>query len=71
MKNPNYLMNHSLYQIFKIILNILCKKYGERRVNPSTGIYKNKRENRIMPEIKTGYYPELLTPEANKLLGSN
>ena len=31
----------------------------------------NKIENRITFKIKTGYYPELLTPETKKLLGSN
>ena len=30
----------------------------------------NKIENRTMFKIKTGYYPELLTPETMKLLGS-
>ena len=33
-------------------------------------IYVNKIENRITFKIKTGYYPELLTPETIKLLGS-
>ena len=33
-------------------------------------IYVNKIENRITCEIKTGYYLDLLTPEAMKLLGS-
>ena len=30
----------------------------------------NKTENRIIFEIKTGYYLELLTPETMNLLGS-
>ena len=33
-------------------------------------IYINKIENRITCEIKTGYYLDLLTPEAMELLGS-
>ena len=33
-------------------------------------IYVGKIENRITFKIKTGYYPELLTPETMKLLGS-
>ena len=31
-------------------------------------IYVNKIENRIMFEIKTGYYPELLTPNKRNYL---
>ena len=54
-------MDHILYQIFKITLNI---------VNPSIRKYINKIENRITFKIKTGYYLELLTPETMKLLGS-
>ena len=38
--------------------------------NPSIKIYTNKIENRITFEIKTRYYPERLTPETMKLLGS-
>ena len=30
MKNLNYLMDHMLYQMFKIILNISLKKHGEK-----------------------------------------
>ena len=33
-------------------------------------IYVNKIENRIMFKIKTGYYPEILTPETMILLCS-
>ena len=60
MKNLNYLMDHILYQIFKIFLNIYLKKYGEKTVNPSIRIYINKIENRITFKIKTGYYLGLL-----------
>ena len=38
--------------------------------NPSVRIYVNKIENRITFKIKSGYYPELLTSETMKLLGS-
>ena len=69
MKNLNYLMDHFLSQIFKIILNNL-KKNGEKTVNSSIRLYKNKIENRITFKIKTGYYLELLTPETTELLGS-
>ena len=63
-------MGHTLYQIFKIILRISLKNYGEKTINPSIRIYVNKIENRITFKIKTGYYLELLTPETKKLLGS-
>ena len=32
MKNLNYLMDHTLYQIFKIILNIYYKSMGKRQL---------------------------------------
>ena len=63
MINLNYLMDHILYQIFKIISSILKKKLKENIHNPSMRIYVNKTENRITFKIKTGYYLELLTPE--------
>ena len=52
----NYLMNHILYEIFKIILDIKKKKHGEKSLNPSIRICINKIENRIMFKIKTGCY---------------
>ena len=55
MKNLNYLMDHILYQIFKISLKIYLKKHGEKTVNPSIRIYINKIENRITFKIETGY----------------
>ena len=48
----------------------ILKKHSESVDNPSIKIYKNKIENRITFKIKSGYYLELLTPEAMKLLGS-
>ena len=38
--------------------------------NPLIRLYVNKIENRITFKIKTGYYFELLTHEAMKLLAS-
>ena len=48
----------------------ILKKHSESVDNPSIRIYVNKIENRITFKIKNGYYPELLTPETMKLLGS-
>ena len=70
MKNFNYLMDHILYQIFEVILNIF-KKHGEKTDNPSIITYINKIENIITSKIKRGYYLKLLTPETSKLFGSN
>ena len=70
MKNLNYLMDHVLYQIFKIILNISQKKHETVTNNPSMRISINEIENRIKFKIKTGYYVKLLRPEKIKLLGS-
>ena len=64
MKSLNYLMDHILYQLFKI------KKHGEKTGNPPTRIDVNKVENRIKFKIKTGYHLEVLTPEMMKLFGS-
>ena len=77
MENLNYLMDHILYQIFKITLKILnvlkilniLEKHETVTDNPSIRIYINKIENRIKLKIKGGYYLELLTPETMKILG--
>ena len=66
----NYLIEHILHQIFKIILSISLKKHGKKIDNPSIRIYVNKVENRITFKIKTGDYLELLKPETMKFLGS-
>ena len=63
-------MGDTSYQVFKIILSIFLKKHNENIDNPSIRIYVNKIEKRITFKIKNGYYFELLTPEAMKLLGS-
>ena len=63
-------MDHILYQIFKIILNIFFKKHGEKTNNPSIWIYINKVENKVTFKIKTeNRNLETLIPEAMKLLG--
>ena len=49
---------------------IYLKKHGEKTVDSSIRLYKNKIENRITFKIKTRYYLELLTPETTELLGS-
>ena len=61
-------MDHILYLIFKITLNIYLKSMG-KTVNPWIRIYTNKIESRIMFKIKTGYYFWLLTLETMNLLG--
>ena len=51
MMNLNYLMDHILYQIFKIILNIYLKnfrerlKYYKRKLTESTKSKITKNEN--------------------------
>ena len=66
MKNLNYLINHILHQIFKIVSN--TTKQGEKTDNPPIRIYINKIENSIIFKIKAWYYLELLTSETIKLL---
>ena len=63
-------MNHILYLIFKIVVSISSKKFETVTRNPPKRIYVNKIEDRVIFESKTGYYLEVLTPEAMKLLGS-
>ena len=71
MTNLNCLMDHILYQIFKIIFNIFKKKHGQNIDNPSVKINVNKIENRITFKVKNGCSLELLTPETVKSLGRN
>ena len=56
--------------MFKIILSIFVKKKENVNNNPSMKIYVSEAENRITFKIKNGYFLELLTPEAMKLLGN-
>ena len=50
--NLNYLMDHSLYQMFKIIFSIFLKKYNEKIDNPSIRIYVHKIEIGLHSELK-------------------
>ena len=70
MTHLNYLTDHILYQIFKIILSTIKKKHGEKTDNSPTKIYANKVDNRTSFKIKTGYYLELLTTGTMILLRS-
>ena len=69
MINSNYLIDHILYQIFKIILSISLKNIKQTD-NAPIRINVNKIENRIIFKSKTGYYLKLLMPETMKLHGS-
>ena len=65
MINLIFLMDHILFQTFKIV-----KKHETIADNPPIQICTNKIKNRIVFKIKTGYKLELLSPETMKLLGS-
>ena len=70
MINANYLTDHILYQIFKIILSIVyLKKHGKNTDNYTIAAYVNKTENNIKFKINAGHYLELLTPETMKIFG--
>ena len=68
--SSNYLMNHILYRILKIILSISSKKHKPLTDNLPIRIYINRIESGIRFRIKSGYYLEFLTPEIMELLGS-
>ena len=70
MRKINYLIDHILYQIFKIVSSISSKKHEAVTDNPPIRIHANKIENRNIFKIETQYYLTLLTPETMKLLGS-
>ena len=70
MMNVIYLMDHILFQTFKIILSTSLKKHENIANNLPVQIYVNKIKNRIGFKIKTGYKLELLSPETMKLLAS-
>ena len=63
-------MDHILYQIFKITLNICLKKQEGKTGNPSISILLSKIENRITFGIKTWYYFELWMPQTMKSFAS-
>ena len=71
MKNLNYLIDHILWQIFKITFKYILKKHETVTENPSITIYVNKIENKSTFKIKAGYYLDLLMPEAMKILGKH
>ena len=48
----------------------IVKNHANLTENPTTEIYPNKMQNRIVFKIKTGYKFELLSLETMKLLGS-
>ena len=48
----------------------ILKEHSESVHDPPTEIFVSKNENRTTCKIKNGYYLEVLTPEALKLLGS-
>ena len=54
----NYLMDHILHQVFKIILNISLEKHETD--HSLIMVYVNKIENRITFKIETRYYLEPL-----------
>ena len=69
MINLKYQIDRILYQVFKIILNILKKTWRRYWWTISRNIIENKIENRITFKIKNGSSLELLTSETIKLLG--
>ena len=69
MMNLNYQMDNIQNQISKIILSIFLKNIVKVLITHQSK-YVNKIENRVTFKIKNGYYLELLTPEAMKLLPS-
>ena len=62
-------MDHVLYQIFKIILNISYKNKTATD-NPPVMIYLNQIETGITFKIKAGHYLKLLTLGTMKLFRS-
>ena len=68
--NLNFLMDHILCQIFKIILTISLKSM-KQWLKVLQQIYVNKKEKVITFKIMARYYLKCLMPETMKLLGSN
>ena len=70
--NNKFELPNGSYSVSNIqnYLEYILKKHGEKTDNPPIRIYVNRKDNRIMFKIKTGYYLELLTPGTKKLLGS-
>ena len=66
MINLIYLMHHTLFHTFMIILKTLLKKHETITDNPPVQIYTNKIKNRIVFKINTSYKLELLSLETIK-----
>ena len=66
MKYLNYLMDQTVYLIFKNYFKYILKRHDKVTDNPSITKYVNKIENRITFKTKTGYYIEILTSETIK-----
>ena len=74
IKNSNYLMDHILYQVCKIIFNIYENtrdSYWNKNLCNLIKIYLNKKENRITFKIKPEYFLEFVMPETMKLIWSS
>ena len=65
LPNGSYSIS-DIQHCFEHILN----KHDENIDNPSVKIYANKKENRIIFKMKTGFYRDLLISETMKLNGS-
>ena len=63
------MIDHFLYQTFKIILSILSKKHEIVMANPPIKMCVNEIENRITFKIKRGYYHKFVTAAKMKLHG--
>ena len=61
------MIDHFLYQAFKIILSILSKKHEIVIANPPIKMCVNEIENRITFKIKRGYYHKFVTAAKMKL----
>ena len=70
MMNLNCLMDHILFQTFKITFEFIIKKRETLVESPTKQIYHNKFKNKIVFKINAGYKLELLSTEIIKLLGS-
>ena len=66
----NYQMVPVLFQIFKIILNLLLKKHETLTTIPPILAYINIINKSSLFKIKDLYNLELQTPETIKLFGS-
>ena len=70
--NDEFVLPDGSYSISDIsdYFKYILKKHSENVDNSLIRIYVNNIENTVTFKIKRGYYPELLTPETMKLLGS-